>query len=1316
MTVFFLALVVIATQAGCPNPLRPHRARCGRERRRHRAAGPRPRSSPSASFAGGERVAVFGSGFTPGAKVVFGDVAALDELVLDDGQINVTAPPHAPGLVDVIVNLPDGQTDTITDGYLYRGPIELTSNAPTSSPVAGGVEVEVQGAGFDAKTRVLVGGRLLEGQSLVDANTIRGRVPSCLRSDAGKVDVIATNGFEQRVLSRGFEYLRALDLEGIDPIAGPSSGGNTIGLRGAGFATDVVVRFDDTPAEITSVDPTGDTMEVRVPPGRHGAVDVSVSRGLETLTLDQAYFYVDPLVVDGGTLWAGHAVPSRGPASGGNLVMVSVVGLVGTGGVTASFGGVPADVLDVRPGQSTVVVKAPPLDPTKSVPSQVQLVIGQHGDLAPAVPYLYEDDFAVTQVDPDRGSTNGAVVALVGSGLTSGAKVTVGGKPATVKGLDHGRLSIRVPEGSPGKVDVEVVVDGKRAFLPGGFEYTSSATNMWAVDPGEGAQSGGRIMRLFGEGFRQDPPEPRFGDEAATEPELIDDHLMIVRLPRGDEGNVNVKAKGWGTLAMALRYFNPAKRFGGTGGGPIPEALNVSVVDYVTGKGVPDAFVILWDDLDTPYQGLTDDRGQITFSDIGFGPMQEATAGADNYTTGTVCDFDARDVTIRLIPLSPSNPGGGGGGPGPQNLPDSIVSGHVSGIDKYIVAEPGSCDARLSVGAPGVLCQPCVSDADCGGGEDRCTDLGKQGGRCTTACDTDVDCPSGYACAGVGGGAVQCVPDPGRRTARCQPTIADVFSSQDVPLTPTDTTGGYSLTVRPGEYAIVCLGGYEDTISGDFVPTVMGVRRHVFAQSDTSVADQDIDLDVPLSRDLRIRLDGAPVERRETERHTAEVYINLGADGVYLMPSSGQGIDQNVFELEHFPVEFTESLYDASFEVYATAIANVPPEAQTGEGSFVHYDQITQVYSDAVFELDFENPIEGSTAHHRRTGIAEPIRAVHGPAQNGELPRRLWAVGDEGHVIAWDGTFWAIQQTPTQNRLRGVWAAADDDVWAVGERATVVRWDGLRWLEVPMPAEVSVVGLDWWGVEGDGTGTLWLWSTHGVWRRAVDGTLTAIGSELTPGGVRNSTPCRRPRPGSSARAGSSAGGTPTSRRSSSAGTSRAPTCTRCTARPAIACGPSARTAASCAGTASSGSSSCRSRRAACGTSSRPGRTRPGWPPTPARSSAGTARAGASRRRSTTPTSAPSRRPRTASSPRPASRRSSSGRSCRCAAQQPTVTGALQDLDLRWLLDPGFDASLNWVRCCTRPGSVLEHHRRWAAEGRAAPRPDGRVGAPARLAR
>ncbi|HRE89683.1 MAG TPA: IPT/TIG domain-containing protein [Myxococcota bacterium] len=120
---------------------------------------------------GGERVAIYGAGFQPGAIVTFDGEPADAVLVLDEGQLNATVPTHSPGLVDVTVTLPDGQSATLESAYLYVGPLELYTINPTVSSVDGGVEVEVQGLGFDDDTRILIGGRMLEDQRRLDDTT-----------------------------------------------------------------------------------------------------------------------------------------------------------------------------------------------------------------------------------------------------------------------------------------------------------------------------------------------------------------------------------------------------------------------------------------------------------------------------------------------------------------------------------------------------------------------------------------------------------------------------------------------------------------------------------------------------------------------------------------------------------------------------------------------------------------------------------------------------------------------------------------------------------------------------------------------------------------------------------------------------------------------------------------------------------------------------------------------------------------------------------------------------------------------------------------
>ena len=93
------------------------------------------RSSPAIGGAGGGiNVTLSGAGFGAGATVGFGGVAATGVVVNSASSITVTAPPHQPGPVDVVVAT-GGQTATKTAAFLYQPvpPVLLPMSATGST-------------------------------------------------------------------------------------------------------------------------------------------------------------------------------------------------------------------------------------------------------------------------------------------------------------------------------------------------------------------------------------------------------------------------------------------------------------------------------------------------------------------------------------------------------------------------------------------------------------------------------------------------------------------------------------------------------------------------------------------------------------------------------------------------------------------------------------------------------------------------------------------------------------------------------------------------------------------------------------------------------------------------------------------------------------------------------------------------------------------------------------------------------------------------------------------------------------------------------
>ncbi len=81
------------------------------------------------------------------------------------------------------------------------------------------------------------------------------------------------------------------------------------------------------------------------------------------------------------------------------------------------------------------------------------------------------------------------------------------------------------------------------------------------------------------------------------------------------------------------------------------------------------------------------------------------------------------------------------------------------------------CDPCRKVCRPlGSACDPCQEDVECGGAGDLCLDFALGGRFCGAACATDTECPLGFGCGEVSGGARQCVPLSGEcsRPGACE--------------------------------------------------------------------------------------------------------------------------------------------------------------------------------------------------------------------------------------------------------------------------------------------------------------------------------------------------------------------------------------------------------------------------------------------------------------------------------------------------------------------------------------------------------------------
>ncbi|HUF85549.1 MAG TPA: IPT/TIG domain-containing protein, partial [Acidimicrobiia bacterium] len=456
-------------------------------------------------------------------------------------------------------------------------------------------------------------------------------------------------------------------------------------------------------------------------------------------------------------------------------------------------------------------------------------------------------DLSLARVVPDHGPfIGGNEVILRGNGFTADGTATFGGRE--VQGADHRlidarRLSAVVPAGEVGIVDVTYTVDGETVTLPDGYRYDPIY-----VEPDSGAVAGGTFVSIIGSGTDfADGDVVSFGRAPCTDVTVVSPTRITCRTPPSAAGSVDVTVIDGDDAAEisaedAFTYFDSSDPFsGGLGGGPLEGTINVTVIDAMTGAPVPDAYSIVGEDLTTPHQGLTDSLGQITFSGEDIVPPATVHVSKFCYERTSFVAFDARDVTIFLVPwmdpmcgMGSPPPGGGRGRNG------AVIEGHLQWptdmamMEWYNVPEPRSGWVRVAYVY-------------------------------TTQARLGFENPDPAA----GGGTQRVLESP--------------LTAEGFP---------YSIFARPAGLAVYALAGLENTTTGRFIPYIMGVARNVLAGPGETVSGVNILMNIPLDHYLDVALTELPMEARSgPDRYRLQANIDLGGEGIIVRNVNGDELD-----------------------------------------------------------------------------------------------------------------------------------------------------------------------------------------------------------------------------------------------------------------------------------------------------------------------------------------------------------------------------------------------------------------------------------------
>lgn len=104
----------------------------------------------------------------------------------------------------------------------------------------------------------------------------------------------------------------------------------------------------------------------------------------------------------------------------------------------------------------------------------------------------------------------------------------------------------------------------------------------------------------------------------------------------------------------------------------------------------------------------------------------------------------------------------------------------------------------------------------------------------------------------------------------------------------------------------------------------------------------------------------------------------------------------------------------------------------------------------------------------------------------------VWAVGENGTTLNWNGTAWRRIPSPTVSSLRAIWGTAANNVWVVGDNGLLMRWNGSAWTRTStgMPP-----GLGLNDVHGSGANDVWAVGDEGTVLRYNGTTWSAVAVE-----------------------------------------------------------------------------------------------------------------------------------------------------------------------------------------------------------------------------
>jgi hypothetical protein len=555
----------------------------------------------------------------------------------------------------------------------------LNSVFPNRGSVQGGTRLRLVGRDFSEGMRVRLGRYDCLDLEVENPNHLRCTTPEALGPDTLTVEVRWPGEVRPAELEDAFTYFTPVSINTVAPDRGPVSGGLQVEITGAGLVDPTTVRFGEHRAiQVEYVD-EGRLVAI-APPSEPGPVDVVITNINGEATAAGAFVYTEPLVVDA-------LEPSWGSMTGGDEVVLRGSGLLAEGAVR--FGAADGALVESTLGRTRLRVRTPP-----NAPGLVAVeLVNSNGSWRRDAGFLYvaaeAGPFEVVGAVPTRlPATGGQTFVVGGNGFDDQARVWLDDEPVACELLSAQALRCTAPPMAPGTVDVVVRAGDDEGRLVDGLFFFDEI-EIFDVQPARGAVSGGGVVELLGRGLT---PEMRLSFQGSALEVLDvapDGDRAYARVPPGLPGWVGLLAETEDDSAFlgdAFFYFEPRTRYGGVWGEPIERAVNVTVLNILTGEAIPEAWVQVEPlEGDGTWSGSTNEAGQTTVSDVALEGPVSVTCAAAGFEVATFERVAAENLTAYLYPHEFEQ------GPGQNDMrAQPVLRGTVTGLnDLEKPLEPG---------------------------------------------------------------------------------------------------------------------------------------------------------------------------------------------------------------------------------------------------------------------------------------------------------------------------------------------------------------------------------------------------------------------------------------------------------------------------------------------------------------------------------------------------------------------------------------------------------------------------------------------------